>query len=327
MGRPKKRTRQRRCQPAGGALQSPGSGQACLLLLLAAFLWGTGNVANKTVLADVSPISAVFLRSIIAALALLWPVWRETTRATETGTLGSGWLRSVAPGSLMFALALVTQQWGYRTATVTNASFLVNASCVLTPLLGVLIWRDRLQARTVVSAGLALAGALAMSGAWRSLTAMNPGDALCLVSALFYALWIILIGRHLERFATPAATTLALCLCAAALSAPFAVVAGQGQVQDWWGAMPEALYLGLFSTAGAFLLTAAAQTRVSASTAAIIVSAESLFGGAAGMLVLGERPDPAALAGAALILLAIGIMALRPEPATGGSVKAAGATP
>ncbi|EEW24150.1 DMT family transporter [Rhodobacter ferrooxidans] len=285
------------------------SRRASLLLLMAAFLWGSGNLANKTILSDVDPVCAVFLRSSIAVPALLWPVWRERLRPRP-----EGWLRSVGPGSLMFALALLTQQWGYQTATVTNASFLVNASCVLTPVLGVLFWRDRLQGRTVISAVLVLMGALLMSGAWWSLATVNTGDALCLVSALFYSFWIILIGRHLERFPTPAATTLAQCLCAALISVPLVLAGDPVAPQDWWGAMPEALYLGLFSTAAAFALTAAAQTRVSASTAAILVSAESLFGGAAGIVFLAERPAPAALLGGGLVLAAILTMALRPEP-------------
>lgn len=290
--------------PVGGT-----SGHAGLLLLLAAFLWGAGNIANKTILSDVDPVAAVFLRCLIAALALALFVARRPGPALQTG-----WVKSVLPGSVMFALALLTQQWGYQTATVTNASFLVNATCVMTPVLGVVIWRDRLQARTVVSALLVLVGALLMSGAWWSLAAVNLGDALCLLSALFYSFWIILTGRHLERFATPAATTLAQCLGAAVLALPFVLWAQPGVARDWWGAMPEALYLGLFATAAAFALTAAAQTRVTPATAAIIVSAESLFGGAAAILVLGERPAPAALLGGGLILLAIVIMALRPEP-------------
>jgi drug/metabolite transporter (DMT)-like permease len=282
--------------------------RASMFLLLAAFLWGSGNLANKTILADVDPVSAVFLRSAVAVLALLWPAWREMNPV-----LPDGWLRSVAPGSLMFALALLIQQWGYQTATVTNASFLVNVTCVLTPILGVLVWRDRLQSRTVVSAMLVLMGALLMSGAWWSLAGVNTGDAVCLLSALFYSFWIILIGRHLERYPTPVATTLAQCLCAVLLSAPFVLTNQPPVPHDWWGAVPEALYLGLFSTAAAFALTASAQTRVSASTAAIIVSAESLFGGAVAILFLAEQPGPAAVAGASLIMVAILIMALRPE--------------
>lgn len=300
-----------------------GRSQRCAtaMMLLAAFLWGSGNLANKTILGDIDPVAAVFFRSAIAALVLVLPavsegVWRNA----------AGWLQSVAPGCVMFALALLTQQWGYQTATVTNASFLVNAACVLTPLLGVLIWRERVHVRTMLAAVLVMLGALLMSGAWWSLAAVNKGDVLCLISALFYAFWIILMGRHLARFATPVTTTLALCVCAMVMSAPFALMSGAQVARDWWGALPEALYLGVFSTAAAFALTAAAQTRVSASTAAILVSAESLFGAAAGILFLGERPSAATQLGAALIVLAIVMVALRPEQRAVGD-KATAADP
>jgi drug/metabolite transporter (DMT)-like permease len=283
----------------------PGCSHACLILLFAAFLWGSGNLANKTILMDVGPATAVALRCSVAALVLLWPAAKSLARP-----MIQGWLRSVAPGCVMFALALTTQQWGYQTATVTNASFLVNATCVMTPLLGFLVWQDRLHGRTAVCAGLVLAGALLMSGAWWSLSAVNSGDVLCLVSAVFYSFWIILIGRHLERYPTPAATTLAQCLFVMLVATPFAIATEPLTPPAVWAALPEALYLGLFSTAAAFALTAWAQTRVSASTAAILISAESLFGAAAAIVFLAERPSPATLIGAGLIL----IMALRPEP-------------
>lgn len=288
----------------------PGTSPHCAttMLLLAAFLWGSGNLANKTILADVDPASAVFLRTLIAALVLTWPAWRERVWQQPTG-----WLASVTPASLTFAAALLIQQWGFQTATVTNASFLVNVCCVLTPVLGVVIWRERLRPRTALAALLVMLGALLMSGAWHSLAAVNLGDGLCLISAVFYAFWVIQTGHHLERHPNPLATTLVQCLCAALVSAPFALMWGPGDAAAWARAMPEAVYLGVFATAAAFGLTAVAQTRVTASTAAILVAAESLFGSAAGILFLGERPGPTVLFGAALILTAIVVMALRPE--------------
>ena len=281
---------------------------ATAMLLLAAFLWGSGNLANKTILNDIGPVCAVFFRSAIATLVLALPAFYERVWMNS-----GGWLRSVAPGCAMFALALLTQQWGYQTATVTNASFLVNAACVLTPVLGILLWRDRVQVRTLLAAMLVMFGALLMSGAWWSLAAVNSGDILCLVSALFYALWMLLMGRHLARFPTPTTTTLAQCACAVLLSAAVALFGEPQGSGDWLGALPEALYLGLFSTAAAFALTAAAQTKVSAPTTAVLVSAESLFGAAAGILFLGERPSAAIQLGGVLILIAIAVVAARPE--------------
>ena len=78
------------------------------------------------------------------------------------------------------------------------------------------------------------------------------------------------------------------------------------------GAVPEILYLGVFSSAVAFGLTAAAQAHVSASATAVLVSAESLFGAAGAIVVLGERPGTIVFFGAGLMLIAIVIVARLP---------------
>lgn len=281
---------------------------ATAMLLLAALLWGVGNVANKTILDDVNPFAAVVLRNLIACTALLPLVLREKPNLTNRA-----WLRSTLVASILFAIATIIQQMGYETATVTNASFLVNASCVFTPLLAFVLFREHLSPQTVLAALLMLVGALFMSGAATSLAAVNLGDLLCLLSALFYGIWIFWLGRHSATYGLPATTTLMQCLCAAIVAAPFAGLGSASIQQDWWGALPEGLYLGIFSSAAAFALMAAAQSSVSASTAAVLVSAESLFGAAGGILLLGERPTPIAILGALLMIAAIALVSLAPE--------------
>lgn len=139
------------------------------------------------------------------------------------------------------------------------------------------------------------------------------GDGLCLVSAIFFALWVVQTGHHLERHPQPSTTTLVQCLCAALMSAPFVSLWHTRDVAVWVEALPAAVYPGLFSTAAAFGLTAVAQTRVSASATAILVAVQSLFGTGAGIVFPGERPAVLVQIGAVLILTAIVVMALRPE--------------
>jgi drug/metabolite transporter (DMT)-like permease len=95
------------------------------------------------------------------------------------------------------------------------------------------------------------------------------------------------------------------CLCAACIALPFSLAAVPDLERNFVGALPELLYLGVFSTAIAFGLASAAQRFVSASVGAILMSAESLFGAAGGILVLGERPDLGVIVGAALMMAAI----------------------
>jgi len=279
------------------------AGKAMAMLLLAAFFWGSGNLANKSILLDLDPFAVVVLRHLIAVIALLPLALSERGRSPLRV-----WLPSVLPASVLFAAASIVQQWGYQGTTVTNASFLVNTAGVLTPVLSVMMFRERLRPFVALAALLTLLGALLMSGAATGFTGLNSGDALCLVSALFYAGWTVLLGRHILHHARPVAATLAQCAVAGLIAAPFALIASPALAANWTGALPEALYLGVFSTAAAVGLTSAAQRVISAPTTAIVISAESLFGAAGGIVLLGERPGILAGLGAALMLLAIALV-------------------
>jgi drug/metabolite transporter (DMT)-like permease len=287
------------------------------LLLLAAFLWGSGNVANKTILDEIDPWAAVFLRCVVAAL-VLWPfALRELHRPGA-----ALWLPSSLLPSGIFALALVLQQLGYVTATVTNASFLVNAACVLTPLIAFLAFREMPGRPVVAAVMLMFAGVFVMSGAGASLAAVNRGDALCLLSAVAYAGWAVALGRHAMRHGRPVATTLVHCVVTAAVSLPVAAMTWRADLGLPVGALPEVLYLGVFSTAGAFLLMVMAQAQVSATIASVIVAAESVFGAAGGVILLGERPGAGVLAGAALMIVAIMVIGAFPPRGTAGPATA-----
>ena len=284
---------------------------AVLMLLAAAFFWGSGNIANKSVLQDLDPFAAAALRNLIAALALVPFVFREFRRVAAP----SAWLLSALPSSVLFAGAIILQQWGYQSATVTNASFLVNAATVVTPILAFFILKHQLQPCIILAAILTLLGAFLMSGATTSLQAMNKGDLACLGSALFYGAWMVALGQHAARFNSPAATTCLHCITAAVFAAIIVATIAPHQPGTIAGAMAELLYLGVFSSALAFGLTAAAQAHLSASTAAVLVAAESLFGAAGAIVVLGEQPSITVCAGATLIGMAILIAARSPARA------------
>lgn len=289
-----------------------GRRAAVLMLLLAAFFWGSGNVANKTVLQDIDPFAAVGARNLVAVVVLLPFALKELLRMPDLRL----WARSAVLPSALFAVAIILQQWGYQSATVTNASFLVNTASVLTPLLAFVALREKINLCIGFAAVLTMLGVYLMSGAGGSLASMNAGDVACLVSAAFYAAWMVALSRHATTHGRPFATITMHCVLTFAFACGVLLFLDPLQPGTLAGALPEVLYLGIFSTALAFGLTAIAQARVSASSAAVLVAAESLFGAAGAILVLGERPGPYVLLGAALMLFAIFIVARAPaQPA------------
>jgi drug/metabolite transporter (DMT)-like permease len=295
---------------------------AAALLLLAAFFWGAGNVANKTVLDHVGPMTAVALRCVIA-LTVILPLWLVAGRGARSLPPG-GWMPGAVRLSLLFAVALALQQIAFVTATVTNASFLVNTAGILTPLLVWLLFGDRPGLRVAIAAPLTLVGAFLMAGATFRLSSLNPGDLFCLGSALFYALWMVALGRHAMAHGRPLATAALQFGVAAAVLLPLALVTEPVTLAAVRAALPELLLLGVFSTAAAFGLQTFAQRYVAPATAAILVSAESLFGAAGAVMILGEAPPPVAWTGAVVIMAAILLVAAGDHrPAIAASCSAA----
>jgi drug/metabolite transporter (DMT)-like permease len=297
----------RPAQPAtviGPAMMRPGI--AISLLLLAALLWGSGNVANKTLLAHIGPLTAICLRALVASLVLL-----PLLRLDGPGTPGAGWMKSAICVSALYIMAATIQQAAYVWTTVTNASFLVNTCAVITPLLAWAIFRQRPGVPVTVAAIMTLLGAFLMSGLSPATLSINIGDLACIAAAVCYAGWAIALGRHAMRHGRPFTLTALQFALAFVVTGPAAIVIEAPTTAQMIAAVPEILYLAVFSTAGACTLTAIAQRHVSPSLAVVLLSMESVFGAGAARLLLGEVTTMAGLAGGLLIAMGV-IVAVRP---------------
>ena len=275
--------------------------QANLLLLVAAVLWGVGNVAQKTVLDHLDPFSAVGLRCLIGGMVLL-----PLMRFDRHEPLAAGYWPSALRVAAIFALALVVQQAAYLSTSVTNAGFLVNTATVITPLLAWIVLRERVGPQVWGAAGATLVGVFMLCGGPQG---FGQGDAVALLSALFYATWMIELGRHMQTFGHPVKTACTQFLLTAAIALPIGGIGGSLSVGAAIAAGPELLLLGIGSTALAFGFQTIAQRYTPASHAAIIVSAEGVFGAVAASMFLDERISALGLFGAVLILAAIGHLA------------------
>ncbi|CCV15157.1 DMT family transporter [Mesorhizobium sp. STM 4661] len=284
---------------------------ANLLLLFAAALWGFGNVPQKTILDHLDPLSAVGLRCLIGGLLVLPLI------AIEPQLPASGRYRaSLARVSALFAIAIVLQQIGYLGTSVTNASFLISTATVMTPFAAWLLIGERLTVSVGLAASLTLVGALLLSG---GIASFSQGDVTVLLAAACYALWMVELGRHAQAYGRPFSALAAQFLGAALVSLPLAFFHGNLSPASAIDAWPELLVLGVFSTAVCFGIQTIAQRFTSASHAAVIVSAESVFGALGAALFLDERISSVGMLGATIMLGAILYLAL----SGGGTAKTA----
>ncbi len=286
--------------------------QANLVLLLAGGIWGMGFVAQSTAMAAIGPFLFIGSRFVMASLSMLPFAILESRRA-ETPLARRDWVSFCLIGAVLFA-GITAQQFGLLTTTVTNSGFLTGLYVVMTPLLGVVLFRQWPHLVVWPSAALALAGIWFLSDG--SAAEMSAGDWLTILCAACWALQVILIARSAGRTGRPVTLSVvqfALCavagLVAAALFEPIDAAAV-------WKAMPQILYAGVFSGGLAFTLQAVGQRYTTAPQAAIFLSSEAVFAALFGAVILGEHLPPTGFIGCALILAAI--LAVEVVPAYAG---------
>lgn len=311
--------RPRRSNPSGEKLASTSvavpvagrrlQGMPFAMLVVAALFWGTGNVACKTVLEHIGPLTALSCRNVVGLLLLL-----GFLRFEPGGMPDMRWLTSALCPAVLLAGAALFQQLAYRWTSVTNVSFLVNTCAVLTPLVAWLFLGQRPGWRICLAGTTVLVGAFLMSGISVTGVGLNTGDLTCLGSALFYAGGMVALGYHLGRYGRPLLTSAVQFAVAVLAITPLAVGIEAPAVSDIWRAWPEIIYLGTFSTALACVLVTTAQRHVSASVAAALTSSESVFGASAAFVMLGERLTATGMIGAVLIFGAVGAVALAKAP-------------
>jgi drug/metabolite transporter (DMT)-like permease len=280
---------------------------ADLLLLIAAAVWGFAFLFQKSATVHVGPLQFVTARGVVAALALLPLAMLEMHRRR-----GAGWgavLSASVPAGLAFLVGGVLQQWGLATATVTNTGFLTALYVVATPFIAWALLGRRPPPLVWGAVALSFGGTWLLGGG--SLAAFSVGDGLVALSAAFWALHVVLVGRAAPLARPVAFTTLQFVVVAVigAMATPLVeTVSFAGLGRAWI----EIAYVGLLSSALTFTMFSVALRYTGPSEATIIVSTETLFAAFGAWLVLGERLPLIGWGGAGLILLATLLVQVAP---------------
>jgi len=273
--------------------------RADILLLLTALIWGAAFVGQSTAMEHLGPFFFTGTRFLLAALVVLPFALAESAKGPP---LRRDHTFLMATVGLVFFIASMTQQAGLLATTVTNAGFLTALYVVLVPVIAFIALKHRLPWIIWPAAALSLTGTWFLGG---GIQGLNWGDGIMILSALFWALQVLLIsslasrsGRPITLAAVQFAVTAALAL---ALGFVFEPVSLKGIFSAW----RELLFTGIISGGLGFTLQAVGQRYTPASDAAIIMSSEALFAALFGALLLGERLPLLGWIGCACILTAV----------------------
>lgn len=233
-----------------------------------AFIWGTSFVILKEALDSIGTMWVLALRFIIAAALLLLAAGKRLK------TLGRDGLRGGVLLGVCLAAAYIFQTYGLKYTTPGKNAFLTATYCVLVPFMVWAFFKRRPNAANIIAAFMCVfgIGLVSLSGT----SPFNVGDALTLVCGIFYALQIILTERFigdcdaLSLTGVEFGTAAVICLAGALIfeSAPV------GLSLELWGSIA---YMGVMCTALCFFLQTWGMRYTPSSTAAVIMTFESVF--------------------------------------------------
>lgn len=287
-------------------------------LLLAAVIWGGAFVAQSLGGDSLGALSFNAARSLIGALALL-PVivWNDRKggagrpKGRERRLL---WLGGVLCG-LCLTLAVNLQQiaisWtdAAGRANVGKIGFLTAMYIVLVPILSLFL-KKRVGANVYAGILLALAGMYLLCV--KEGFTLGGGDGYALLSALMFALQIIVVDRFAPMVDNIRLSALQFLVCGV-LSGVLAVCTETQSAQAYRDAALPVLYTGVLSSGVGYTLQIIGQRRCRPQMASLLMSMESVFSVVFGFLILHQKMTERELIGCALMLAAVCLAQWKPR--------------
>ncbi len=295
---------------------------AFVLLLAATAAWGATFVIVKGATAHNSVLGFLAWRFLVAGglLAVIRP--RALKRLGRRG-----WSKGAVLG-LTLAGGYILQTYGLRYTSAAVSGFLTGLQVVFTPLLAWLLFRHRPAAKAWVATLLAVAGLAVMSLHGLS---FGLGELLTVGAALLFAGQIVGLGfwsSAEDAYGLAAVQLLTVAACCWLATLPRGP-RPPARLSDWAAIVVTAVV----ATAIAFVVQSWAQSQLSTTRAAVVLTMEPVFAALVAWCV-GEKLGWSVVAGGGLVVVAMLVVEaaggkklawrarrpLRPVPLAVGSV-------
>jgi drug/metabolite transporter (DMT)-like permease len=260
-------------------------GSAILAVAACALLWSTGGLFVKLIAWN--PFAIAGVRSLIGALVIL--VFLRRPHFT--------WSFAQIAGAVCYAACMISFVTANKLTTAANAILLQYTAPLYAAVLGWIFLKEKARALDWVTMAVVIGGMVLFFMDSLTLGGME-GNLLAIASGVFFAGAIVSFraqkdGSSLESMLLSHGLTLAV-------SIPFL---WQGTpTLAAWGALG---FLGIFQIGLPSLLLNYGVKHVTAVQSLLTAVLEPLFNPLWVFLVLGERPGPRAMAGGAIILVAV----------------------
>lgn len=282
-----------------------------LMLLIAAFFWGSTFVAQSigadyvgayTYLAGRSWIAVVFLTPVIRVMDKLYDRRGVDNRRPRSKADRKLLLFAGLTVGVSLCAASAAQQIGMAYTTASKAGFITALYVVIVPILSIFL-KKRPPMRIWLCVGVSLIGMYLLCMTSERL-ALELGDAYVLLSAFLFSVEIMVVDYFVPMVDGVRLSRLQF-LTVAVLSTVLMLLLERPTMQAVMAALPAILYAGIFSSGIAYTLQILGQEDVNPTIASLVMSLESVFSAIFGGLVLHEVLSSRELTGCVLMFASI----------------------
>lgn len=271
-----------------------------ICLTLAASIWGSMYVVSKYVLEFVPPFTLLWLRYVTGGLVLL--IFMVFSRKYKV--IGKDLLLMIWIGFIGYFVSVGSQFLGTKLADAHTGALITASSPVFTFLFAYLLLHESITMRKMLSLILSMAGMVTVIGFSQTGENSLLGSLFLVIAAITWALLSIYVKKASARYSSLTITTYAL-LFAVVFTSPAAAweihshtVLLFANPLVWLGT----LYIGIVSTAVAFLLWNKGLESMDAGLGSLFLCFQPIVGSLLGWLWLDEGLTVQFFIGAALIL-------------------------
>jgi drug/metabolite transporter (DMT)-like permease len=269
---------------------------ATLLLVGITAIWGSTFFLIHDVVVQLSPADFLAVRFSIAAIAMVAVFWRQAL-ALERYQVKIG----IGLGAL-YAVAQILQTVGLAHTDASRSGFITGTYVVLTPIFTAVLLRDPVPRSTWLAVLMATAGLATLSLNGFGL-GWGLGESLTLLAAGIYALHIIGLGRYSSPASAAGLSTVQMIVIAVVSLG--AAAPGGIELPHAASVWASVLYMALIAGAVAIWAQTWAQSHLSATRAAIVMTLEPVFAAGFAVALGGEAMTIRMALGGAMILAAM----------------------
>jgi drug/metabolite transporter (DMT)-like permease len=260
-------------------------------------------------LADVGPTASAFWR-VALAVPLLWALHAAAANRASAGPAPRAHRGYLAAAGVAFAGDLAFWHWSIQYTSVANSTLLANLATIFVTLAAWLLWKQRPTRLFLAGLAAALAGVAMLV---RTSLAFSPtallGDALGVITAMFYAWYLLSVKEIRDRGAATLQLMAVTTTITAALLLPVALASAHqsGEPMMPQGTEGWLVLLGLawVSHAAGQGLIAFALAHLPAAFSSVSLLFQPVMAGVFAWLLLGEPLVALQVAGGAVVLAGI----------------------